>query len=83
VSLCKTLRDGASSANFFGRGEHSVEDVITFLELVIIVVVVFRVWGQVWKVVVIGWVIPIVSGPLFRVDSTDGWGQTFTQLVED
>jgi hypothetical protein len=63
------LQDGASGANLFGRGEHSVEDVIAFLELVV-VIIIFRVWGEVWKVVIIGQVIPIIPGPLFRVDRT-------------
>jgi hypothetical protein len=57
------LRDGASGANLFGWGEHSVEDAITFLELVIIVVV-FRVQAQVQKVVIVSGIIPIVSSEL-------------------
>jgi hypothetical protein len=32
------MGDGASSANLFGWGEHSVEDAITLFKLVIVVI---------------------------------------------
>jgi hypothetical protein len=37
---------------------------IAILELILIVIVIVRVWGQFWQVVIIGWVVPIVSVPL-------------------
>jgi hypothetical protein len=62
--MCKPLRDSATGLNLFDRGEHGVEDVIAFLELVLIIIIIVRVWGQVWKVVIIDWIIPIISMPL-------------------
>jgi hypothetical protein len=69
--------------DLFGQGEHSVEDAITLLELVVVLVIVLRIRSEVWEVIVVGRVVPIISGPLFRVNGADGRGQTFTQLLED
>jgi hypothetical protein len=57
------LQDGASRTDLFGWGKHSVEEAIALLELVVLVI--FRVWGEVCKVVVVGWVVPVISRPLF------------------
>jgi hypothetical protein len=61
ISLRETLRDSASSANLFNWSEHGVENTVAFLELVLIVIIIVRVRGQVWKVVAIGQIILIVS----------------------
>jgi hypothetical protein len=57
--------------------------VIALFELIIVLVIVLRIRSEVWEVIIVGRVVPIVSGPLFRVDGADGWGRTFTQLLED
>jgi hypothetical protein len=31
--------------NLFDQGEYSVEDVITFLELILVIITVIQVWG--------------------------------------
>jgi hypothetical protein len=83
VSLHEMLRNGASCTDLFGWGEHSVEDVIALFELVIVLAIVLRIRSEVREVIIVGQVVPIVSGPLFRVNGADGWGRTFTQLPED
>jgi hypothetical protein len=77
------LRDGAASANLLDRGEHSVQNVITLFKFVLFVIIVFRVRTQLWQVVLISWVVPVISVPLFGVNGTDRRGQTFSQLPED
>jgi DhnA family fructose-bisphosphate aldolase class Ia len=72
------LRNSASRADLFSQGEHSVEDAIALFELAVVIIIVFRVQSEVQEVVVVGRVVSIVSGPLFRVDSADGQGWTFT-----
>jgi hypothetical protein len=59
------LRDSASRADLFGRGESSVEYVIALLELVVVIVIVLRIRSEVREVIIIGRFVPIVSGPLF------------------
>jgi hypothetical protein len=78
------LRDGASSANLFSRGEHGVEDVVAFFDLVIIVVIVIQVRGEIWQVTIVSFqFVPIVSMSLFQVDRADGQDRALVQLLEN